>query len=142
MLTRLLIVLVLLAVILITPFAMRPDPETGGASMSSSEKLIIITPHNESIQSEFGNAFARHMKKAHDREVIVDWRQPGGTSVIAKFLSSEYSARFETLWKKQTRLPFSTAIKEGYQNRKLEIPDRVTSLTKQGKIIDSTGLDE
>lgn len=142
MLTRLLIVLALLAAVLIAPFAMRPDPETGGASMSSSEKLVIITPHNESIQSEFGNAFARHMKKAHDREVIVDWRQPGGTSVIAKFLSSEYSARFETLWKKQTRLPFSTAIKEGYQNRKLEIPDRVTSLTQQGKVTDSTGLDE
>lgn len=140
MLPRLLIVLTLLAAVLIAPFALRPKSDEGGASLSSSERLVIITPHNESIQSEFGNAFARYMKSKHDREVIVDWRQPGGTSVIAKFLSSEYSARFETLWKKQTGLPFSRAIKEGFQNRKMEIPDRVQSMTQQGMVTAPTGL--
>lgn len=130
MLLRLSIVLALLAIVLVAPFALRPDPDDGGVSLSSSDRLVIITPHNESIQTEFAQAFARYMKRKHDREVFIDWRQPGGTSEIARFLKSEYSTRFETLWKKKTRLPFTSAIRDGFQNGR--ISDQVEAMVAKG----------
>ena len=50
MLLRLSIVGILLAAVLIAPFALRPDSEQGGLNLGKSvERLVIITPHNESI---------------------------------------------------------------------------------------------
>ena len=66
MLLRLSIVGILLAAVLIAPFALRPDSEQGGLNLGKSvERLVIITPHNESIQSEFARAFSTHMKEKH-----------------------------------------------------------------------------
>tara|TARA_B100001093_G_scaffold185833_1_gene178571 strand:- start:1274 stop:2950 length:1677 start_codon:yes stop_codon:yes gene_type:complete len=120
-LLRLSIVGILLAVVLIGPFALRPDSEQGGLNLSNNaERLVIITPHNESIQSEFARAFATHMKEKHERTAFIDWRQPGGTSEIAKFLQSEYASRFEQYWKKKTGLPFSSAARNGWTDGKLD----------------------
>jgi ABC-type Fe3+ transport system substrate-binding protein len=120
-LLRLSIVGILLAAVLIAPFALRPDSEQGGLNLGKSvERLVIITPHNESIQSEFARAFATHMKEKHERTAFIDWRQPGGTSEIAKFLQSEYASRFEQHWKKKTGLPFSSAARNGWTDGKLD----------------------
>jgi len=140
MLPRLSIVFVLLALVLVAPFALRPDPDAGDISLDRAERLVIISPHNESIQSEFGRAFGVHMKREHGREVFVDWRQPGGTSEIARFLKSEYTTRFETLWRRTTGLPFSSAVREGFQNHRLD--DTVERGVAEGWIEDWTLLGE
>jgi hypothetical protein len=116
MLSRLAIVLALLAAVLVAPFVLRPKEEKVS---EKAERLVIITPHIESIQAEFARAFRAHMRAAHDREVVIDWRQPGGTSEIARFLRSEYSTRFETLWRERTGLPFTLAIRDAFTNPKL-----------------------
>ncbi|MCB1206216.1 MAG: ABC transporter substrate-binding protein, partial [Verrucomicrobiae bacterium] len=123
MLPRLAIVAFLLAAVLVAPFALRPKEEKVS---KKAERLVIITPHIESIQSEFARAFRIHMRKVHGREVAIDWRQPGGTSEIARFLRSEYSTRFETLWKEQTGLPFTLAIRDAFTNPKLDTADGPT----------------
>ncbi len=138
MITRLSIVFALLGLVLVAPFALRPDPEDGGLTRGDAERLVIITPHNESIQSEFARAFARHMKKEHQRDVFIDWRQPGGTSEIAKFLKSEYSTRFETLWKLRTGLPFDGAIREAFEDKGLDA--KAEELIQQGSVHDLTLL--
>ena len=140
MLARLSIVLTLLAVVLIAPFALRPSSDAGGLDAGDGERLVIITPHNESIQAEFSRAFALHMKTTEGRDVFVDWRQPGGTSEIAKFLKSEYTTRFENLWKKETGLPFTRNIREGFQDRKMG--DALEQVIQQGYVDDLTGLHE
>lgn len=139
MILRLSIVFALLGLILVAPFAMRPDPGDGGITRGDAERLVIITPHNESIQSEFARAFARHMKERYDRDVFVDWRQPGGTSEIARFLRSEYSTRFETLWRVKTGLPFSTAIRDAFDNRHFD--EAAAEAIAQGWVHDLTLLD-
>lgn len=138
MLGRLSIVFSLLALVLIAPFAMRPDPESGGLTSGDAERLVIISPHNESIQSEFARAFAQHMKRDHNRDVFVDWRQPGGTSEIARFLKSEYSTRFETLWKLKTNLPFNGTIREAFDSKYLD--EAAAEATQQGWVKDLTLL--
>ena len=107
MIVRLAIVLILLAAVLGAPFAFRPEPGEGAIKAGRAERLVIISPHNESILSEFRSGFADYMRQKHGREVFVDWRQPGGTTEIARFLQSEYATRFELLWKDRTGLPFT-----------------------------------
>lgn len=120
MLFRLSIVALLLVAVLTAPFLLGPDPDEGGIAGGANERLVIISPHNESIQSEFGQAFSRHMKEQFDRSVAVDWRQPGGTSEIAKFLRSEYEASFEREWTARTDLPFSSTVRGAFQNDDLD----------------------
>jgi iron(III) transport system substrate-binding protein len=116
MLPRIAIVLALLAAVLVAPFVLRPREEK---ISGQAERLVIITPHIESIQAEFARAFRAHMRTKHGREVTIDWRQPGGTSEIARFLRSEYATRFETLWKERTGQPFTLAIRDAFTNPKL-----------------------
>ena len=134
MLARLAIVLALLAAVLVAPFVLRPREVKVS---EKAERLVIITPHVESIQTEFARAFRTHMRAVHGREVVIDWRQPGGTSEIARFLRSEYSTRFETLWRERTGLPFTLAIRDAFANPKLD-PDKATS--QEGSLVDPTLL--
>ncbi len=129
---RITIILILLAGIIAAPFLLRQDKEGKTTSLQKSERLVIITPHNQSIQAEFERAFIRYMKQERNRDVYIDWRTPGGTSEIARFLKSEYATRFETLWGKQTGgLRFTHKIREAFTDRKIEIPS-----TQQGVVMD------
>lgn len=129
MAARLMIVFALLAAVLVAPFALRPRTERVS---EKAERLIIISPHIESIQAEFTRAFRDHMRKNHGREVVIDWRQPGGTSEIARYLRSEVSTRFESLWKRRTGLPFTLAIRDAFTNPKLD------PKTEEGQVGDLT----
>lgn len=137
MIARLSIVLLLLTVVLVAPFALRPETDSGSLTAGDARRIVIITPHNESIQSEFGRAFAQHMKREHGTNVFVDWRQPGGTSEIARFLKSEYSTRFETLWRRETGLPFTGEVRDGFQNSRVDaepnLPDDPALLRERAR---------
>ena len=133
---RITIILLLLAGILAAPFLLRPGGESRTASLRRAEHLVIITPHNQSIQAEFGQAFIRYMKQSRGRDVYIDWRTPGGTSEIARFLKSEYATRFESLWKRKTQgLRFTHLIREAFTNPKIDVPP-----TQQGQVPDLTLL--
>ncbi len=134
MLRRLVLVALLLAVVLVAPFALRPREERVS---ERAERLVVITPHNESIQAEFGRAFRVHMREAHGREVVIDWRQPGGTSEIARFLRSEFATRFESLWRERTGLAFDLGIRDAFADAKLDPP---AATTQQGWAPDPTLL--
>ncbi|MEX2581269.1 MAG: extracellular solute-binding protein [Verrucomicrobiales bacterium] len=135
---RLSVVILLLAIVLIAPFALRRDAEKKNLAGGDAERVVVITPHNESIQSEFGRAFVAHMKREHDREVFVDWRQPGGTSEITRFLKSEFATRFETLWKRETGLPFGRSVREAFADGGLD--KAAAEAIEQGRVGDPTLL--
>lgn len=79
-----------LLVVLGVPFVFRPkaadvDP--------NALKLVIITPHNEQIRTEFSLGFDRwHRAHYNGQGVVIDWRTPGGTSEIRRQLFAEYEA--------------------------------------------------
>lgn len=93
--TRAWLVLGLLALIIALPIAMRRETSTVSPDRAD-DRLIILTPHNESIRQEFGEAFAAHWKKITGRSLYVDWRTPGGTSEIRMVLDAGYKAADET----------------------------------------------
>ena len=113
-------IVVLLAATLAAPFLLRPRERAGGASMRSAERLIIISPHNESIQSEFTIGFVRHMKERFQRDVYIDWRQPGGTSEIALVLKSDSANAFENYWRRESGLPFTNEVRDSFTNYRLD----------------------
>jgi len=91
-----LIVLGALAATLILPFMLRPSEER--REIDPNGTLTIISPHVESIRSEFTRAFQRFMKDKHKRNVEIQWLTPGGTSEIDKYVETEYRAAFENYW--------------------------------------------
>jgi ABC-type Fe3+ transport system substrate-binding protein len=89
------IIIGLLALIVALPITLRRQTATVD-SRTADDHLVILTPHNESIRQEFGEAFAAHWKTKTGRSIHVDWRTPGGTSELRMVLDSGYKAAEET----------------------------------------------
>jgi ABC-type Fe3+ transport system substrate-binding protein len=92
---KVLLIFGLLAVIVALPLGLRRQSQTGSAR-GADETLIILTPQNETIRQEFGEAFAAFWKQRTGRCVYLDWRSPGGASEIRMVLDAGYKAAQET----------------------------------------------
>ena len=57
---------------------------------SAQDELIIISPHHEGIETEFGNNFEKWYKEQTGRTVETDWRDVGGTTSNYRFIESEF----------------------------------------------------
>ncbi len=78
-----------LVLLLAAPFALRPADVV---DERDARGVVIVTPHNEQIRSEFARAFEAWHEKTFGEPVRVEWSTPGGTSEIRKLLVSEYTA--------------------------------------------------
>lgn len=85
----------LLAFIIALPLLLKRDSETAPPE-SADDRLVILSPHNESIRQEFGEAFAAWWKEERLRTIYVDWRTPGGASEIRMVIDSGYKAAEDT----------------------------------------------
>ena len=109
--------LLALVAVLLGPILMRPKQERG--AQAGGRGLVIITPHNESIRSEFGRAFeAQYFARTGER-VRVDWRTPGGTSEIGRYVASEYLAAFQNHWTRTLGKPWSKVVESSFDNGKV-----------------------
>lgn len=88
-------ILVALIIILGVPFAFALT-RTETKADDDARTLTVITPHNEQIRQEFARAFNEWHTANFDEPVVVDWRQPGGTSTIRKQLQSIYTKAVRT----------------------------------------------
>ena len=79
-----------MAVVIAAPIILRDD-ETVGASQGDL-RLEVISPHNEAIRREFGDAFSKWYEARTGESVYINWRTPGGTSEIKKVLDSAFEA--------------------------------------------------
>ena len=60
------------------------------AALFAQDELIIISPHPEGIETEFGNNFEKWYEEQTGRTVKTDWRDVGGTSSNYRFIESEF----------------------------------------------------
>ncbi|MEM6884848.1 MAG: extracellular solute-binding protein [Verrucomicrobiota bacterium] len=58
----------------------------------AEDELIIVSPHWEGIQYEFGRAFEAHYQDKFGKKINVRWRDLGGTSQIEKAIDAGYAA--------------------------------------------------
>ncbi len=56
----------------------------------AQDELIIISPHPEGIETEFGKNFEKWYEEQTGRTVKTDWRDVGGTSSNYRFIESEF----------------------------------------------------
>jgi ABC-type Fe3+ transport system substrate-binding protein len=113
---RRVIILGALVAIIALPFLLRPKQR---ALERSDVTLVIITPHNEAIRSEFGRGFRAWYRQRTGKTVQMDWRVVGGTSDITRFLESEYIASFKNYWTGKLGKPWTAEIQNGFSNPKL-----------------------
>ena len=57
---------------------------------ANEDKLIIISPHPESIEKEFGRNFKEWYLQGIGRSVTLDWLDLGGSSSDFRFIESEF----------------------------------------------------
>ena len=110
------IILGALVAIIALPFILRPKQP---AHEKSDVTLVIITPHNEAIRTEFGRGFRRWYRQRTGQTVELDWRVIGGTSDITRFLEAEYIAAFQNYWTGKLGRPWSAEIQAGFTNPNL-----------------------
>jgi ABC-type Fe3+ transport system substrate-binding protein len=103
------------ALVLIGPLVLRPKHKEAAAATLT---LVIISPDNEAIRYEFSRAFDDYYFQKHGQHVRIDWRTPGGTSEIARYLGSEYLAAFENYWKNQLHRTWNDDVKTSFNNPK------------------------
>ncbi len=108
------IILGALVAVVALPFVLRPRQ---AAPERSDLALVVITPHNEAIRSEFGRGFRQWYRARTGKTVRVDWRVIGGTSDITRFLESEYIASFKNYWTGRLDRPWSASSGDGHNCR-------------------------
>lgn len=94
MLKRVLTVLLLMALVVALPLLLRRDTKVADPG-SSDDRLVIITPHNDTIRKEFGEAFADYWFDKTGRTIYLDWRAPGGGGEIRRVINGSFAAAEE-----------------------------------------------
>jgi len=59
------------------------------------DSLIIVSPHQEGIQVEFGRAFSEWHRQRYGRAVAIDWIDVGGTTKDEQYVRSSFLQRPE-----------------------------------------------
>jgi iron(III) transport system substrate-binding protein len=107
--------LLVLAALLIVPFALRPATIV---ERDAPRRLVILTPHNEAIRYEMSRGFALYRARQRAPAVHVDWRSPGGTTELSRYLISEYRSVFENYFEETTGSPLSERGAQAFANPK------------------------
>jgi iron(III) transport system substrate-binding protein len=117
MIARAIIILLAFGVILSIPYVLRPAEEIPPAD---ALHLVAISPHIEAIQYEFGRAFGQWHKAKYGRPVVIDWRNIGGTSELARYIESEFVAGFKLHWTRTLGKAWDSRAAAGFNDGKLD----------------------
>lgn len=81
-----------------------------------AETLVVITPHNEALRSEYSRGFHDWYFARTGQSIAIDWRVIGGTTEITRFIESEYLASFQRYWTAQLGRPWSMTVQGAFAN--------------------------
>jgi iron(III) transport system substrate-binding protein len=107
-------ILLCLAAVIAAPLVLREEPQT--ALSAGEDELVIVSPHSEQIRYEFSRAFELFYRNKTGRSIHIDWRLPGGTTEIVRYLNSEFEAGFRSYWTQKLGLPWTRAVLEGFSD--------------------------
>ena len=94
---RLIICAVLFGGLLALPFYFRKDDGIPPVE-PDAERLVIVTAHNKSVRDEYEIAFRKHYKAKYGKDIILDFRSPGGTSDIVRYIEDRFTAEFRNAY--------------------------------------------
>ncbi|MDE6432127.1 MAG: extracellular solute-binding protein, partial [Opitutales bacterium] len=123
-----LLILSILTVIIVTPFALRNKKE----SIILDDKLdtlVILTPHNESLRYEYTIGFKRWYKARTNRDINIDWRYQGGGQETARYIESMFSNNFRDYWVHVLKRPWSSECAAIFNNRDVKNANATDTLS-------------
>ena len=121
MICRLLLAFLPLVVLVAIPLLLRPL--SGREDISGKDRLTIITPHAEPIKYEFEHAFRKYYLEKFGRDIAFDWRSPGGTSDIVRYINDRFEAAFRQYWESNPdNGNWSKTIADAFSNHRLDNP--------------------
>ena len=99
---RLIICALIFTVLLALPFYFRKADGVPPVE-DDAERLVIVTAHNKSVRDEYEIAFRKHYKAKYGRDIILDFRSPGGTSDIVRYIEDRFTAEFRNAYSRSGR---------------------------------------
>lgn len=132
-----LLLLAAFVALLAGPLLLRPRDERPAKNEAT---LVIVTPHNEATRHEFGRAFGDFYFKKTGRRVAVDWRTPGGTSEISRFLAGQFASAFENEWTRALHRPWNAAVQAAFDNPKSPADDSPAGRARRAFLDSDTGI--
>lgn len=114
---RVIVIILAFAVVLGIPYVVRPAKEV---PPEGALQLVMISPHIEAIQYEFGRAFRDWHEAKYGQPVVIDWRNIGGTSELARYIESEFAAGFKLHWTRTLGKEWSPEAAAGFNNYRLD----------------------
>lgn len=90
---RLSICLILLVSLLAMPFLFRKE-EAPVIFSADADTVVVVCAHNKTIRDEYEQAFSKWYKEHYGKEVHIDFRSPGGTSDITRYIDDRFRAEF------------------------------------------------
>lgn len=115
-----LVIVFLIALVIGLPLALRKEADVVA---DPDIELVVISPHNEAIRQEFERGFRDWYCERTGKIVAIDWRAPGGTSEIVKYIDAEFANQFRLYWTQELGRPWGDAVRAGFDNRKIALPD-------------------
>lgn len=110
------IILVLLAAVVALPFLVRKEAPAN--LFGDEERVVIASPHNETVKYEFGEGFSDWYFRKTGKKVKVDWRSIGtGTPDIIKFIDSQYTAAFRNYWENVLKREWTQEVQDAFSKR-------------------------
>ena len=131
MIRRVIAALLVLALLILLPALLREKPPVAETPDGDSDTLVVITPHAESIKYEFERAFQRYYFEKFNRNIVIDWRSPGGTSDIVRYINDRYEAAFRRYCEKNS-LPWNSSIAAAFRNPRVK-PDKGPDASDEAK---------
>lgn len=66
-----------------------------GRFVAAADRLVLLSPHWDGIENEFGRAFKAHHLRETGRTVELEWLDVGGSSEMFRFIRSEFNNKPE-----------------------------------------------
>ncbi len=117
---RNIIIVLVMTIVLVIPFLLRKESES---LLNPEGRVVVITPHNEAIRYEFGQAFREWYKVRSGKDILVDWRVIGGTSEIVKKVEGDYLSAFRDYWTSELGQEWSQEVQNAFYNRRMTLDD-------------------
>ena len=128
---RIFFAILLLIAVLSLPFLLRRDSGGVRTNTDDADTVVIISAHSEPMKHELEQGFRKYYREKYGRDVVVDWRAPGGTSDIVRYIADRFEAecyiadRFEAefrhFWNSdESNPPWNANIAAAYADPKVD----------------------
>ncbi len=125
-------VILIFALILLPPLLLRPEHAATPANNTEAERLVVITPHNDAIKTESANAFARYYREKFGRDIVIDYRAPGGTSDIVRFIAERFKIEFRD-YAEKNGIQWTDSVAAGFADSRTDRSPKAAAEVKAAR---------